>query len=91
MSPLVTNNGTFFSNSSGTLVFSESLNLKLVNNIASPTRTCSNPNLMPMQLRGPSPNGMNAQDGRFASFSGEKRSGSYTSGSGYSSGSWWMA
>lgn len=46
---------------------------------------------MPIQLRGPSPNGRNAQGWRVLILSGVKRSGSKMSGSGYKSASWCIA
>lgn len=45
---------------------------------------------LPKHILGPSPNGMKAKGGMFALFSGENLSGSYLSGSGKYSGSFWI-
>jgi hypothetical protein len=53
--------------------------------------TSSCPKRIPMQVRDPPPNGTYAPFGSAAFASGVKRSGRKLSGSGHTSGRWWLA
>lgn len=86
-----TNSMLIWSISIGTSVALQTLKRKCFTSIASPTLVCNSPNLMPMQIRGPSPKGKYAYGWRMALASSVNRSGSKTSGFGKMLGSWWKA